>query len=70
MKKQATAMALGTILTLVMTATSFAANGTAVHHGRSGAANYNGFYDSAVGTSGYDDYSAGANSGSMGARGR
>jgi hypothetical protein len=72
MKKQATVMAVGALLTLVMSATSFAAsNGVAARHGRASAGNpYAGYYDSAVGAYGYDDYSAGANSGSMGARGR
>jgi hypothetical protein len=71
MKKHATVMAMGALLTLVMTATSFAAShGVAERHRTSAGDPYASYYDSAAGSSGYDDFSSGANSGSMGARGR
>ena len=56
MKKQAAAVAMGALLTLVMTAPSFAqGGGHAKHHPRANTAQpYPNYYDSTTGSSGND----------------
>ena len=64
MKKQATVIALGALLSLAMTATSFAA--TAHHANRVKAtAAYSGYYDSAVPEGNYTTYSNSYNTGGI-----
>ena len=73
MKKQTTIIALGAILSLAMTATSFAAT---AHHAKQAKApaSYSGYYDLAVpegSYSGYaNSYSTGGISGAIGGVGR
>jgi hypothetical protein len=73
MKKQATVIALGALLSLTMTATSFAAT---THHANRAkpTAGYSGYYDSAVPEGNYtgysDSYSTGGFSGAIGGVGR
>jgi len=56
MKKQTTIIAIGALLSLAMTATSFAAS--AQHAKKAKApANYSGYYDSAVPEGNYTGYS-------------
>ena len=56
MKKQATTMAVGALLTLVMIVPSFAqGGGQAKHHGRASATHaYSGYYNSTTGAYGSD----------------
>jgi hypothetical protein len=76
MKKQATAIALGALLALGMTAPSFARTAShAAQHARTKAANsYSGYYDSTVPEGNYttypDSYSTGGVSGAIGGIGR
>jgi len=75
MKKQTTVMVLGALLTVVMTAPSFAAKSTA-HHAANGAkatSSYSGYYDSTVPEGGYSyapSYNTGGFSGAIGGIGR
>jgi len=69
MKKQAAAMAMGALLTLVMTAPSFAqGGGHAKHHPRANAAQPNpNYYNSTTGSNGSDfDGGYGGLSGAIG----
>ena len=76
MKKQAIVMAAGALLTLAMTAPSFAeAAKNAAHHARAATTDvYKGYYNSAVPEGNYTgyapSYSSGGLSGSMGGVGR
>jgi hypothetical protein len=72
MKKQASAMAMGVLLALVMTAPSFAlGGGHAKHHPRANAAQpYPNYYDSTAGSYGNDsDGGYGGLSGAIGGMG-
>jgi hypothetical protein len=75
MKKQATVIALGALLTLAMTASLFAqGNSHPTHHARAAATSpYSGYYDSAVPEGNYTGYSnsyTGGISGAIGGVGR
>jgi hypothetical protein len=73
MKKQTTIIALGALLSLAMTATSFAASAHQAKKARA-PANYSGYYDSAVPEGNYtgysNSYSTGGISGAIGGIGR
>jgi hypothetical protein len=76
MKKQATAIALGGLLALAMTAPSFAAKNAAHHavHREKTPSAYSGYYNSAVPEGNYTSYApsypTGGISGDMGGIGR